>query len=195
MEDLEFDSIEEWATHGLGGELASGLGPYSLSAPPVESPELEDLPAFPARLPSGNASATGRVRLQGKAFFLTYSQSALERQTVVDWFSRQQRVKRFIVGREHHQDGNLHWHVTIEYDCVKDVRRPQYFDINGEHPNCGIWTRSREQTFDEWFYYHWRYCKKEDPTPHIVGRNRWTIGSGRETKVSLKLWKSVLVKV
>jgi len=78
-------------------------------------------------------------------------------------------MKRVVVGQEHHQDGHLHWHVTIEYEVEKDLRAGSYFNIQGEHPNIGIWTRSRNQTFDEWFMHHWNYCKKEDPTPYIVG--------------------------
>nr|DAO75536.1 MAG TPA: Rep protein [Cressdnaviricota sp.] len=174
LEDLEGSwYVDSWRQH------ADSLGPTSLSAPPVESPEFEDLPAIPARLPHRDPGAPGRLR--GKAFFLTYSQSALERAAVIEWFQRQRNVKRFIVGREHHQDGNLHWHVAIEFQQTKDVRRPQYFDINGEHPNCGIWSprNERNQTYEEWFHHHWHYCKKEDPTPHIVGEEP---GDGRKKK-------------
>jgi len=107
--------------------------------------------------------------VRGKAFFLTYSQSALARDTITGWFSRQTRVKRFIVGQEHHQDGNLHWHVTIEYEVEKDVRAGSYFNVGGEHPNIKIWSRAGGSTYDQWFLNHWEYCKKEDPTPYIVG--------------------------
>lgn len=107
--------------------------------------------------------------MRGKAFFLTYSQSALARDRITQWFSRQVRMKRLVVGQEHHQDGNLHWHVTIEYEVEKDVRAATYYDIDGEHPNIKIWSRSGGSTFEQWFYNHWQYCKKEDPTPYIVG--------------------------
>lgn len=142
-------------------EVDAELVPMAQSAPPRESP-LEEIPA---RLPR-DRRASGRI--QGNGFFLTYSQSALTREQITAWFLRQVRVKRMIIGQEHHQDGNLHWHVTIEYEVRKDVR-PAYFDIGLEHPNVKIWTRTCGSTYDQWFKNHWEYCKKEDPTPYIVG--------------------------
>jgi len=162
MEGVDFDSID-W-----DAEVVPELVPLAQS-PPQASPEYEEVPEFPPRLSHRHVRSTGRVR--GKGFFLTYSQSALARDTIIGWFSRQTRVKRFIVGQEHHQDGNLHWHVTIEYEVEKDVRAQSYFNIEGEHPNIVAW-QSRNparQTYDQWFLNHWEYCKKEDPTPYIVG--------------------------
>lgn len=148
-------------------DMVQELVPLAQSAPPQASggEGFEELPEFPPRLARGGRS-TGRVR--GKAFFLTYSQSALGRDEVVGWFTRQQRVRRFIVGMEHHQDGNTHWHVTIEYEVEKDVR-PAYFDIQVEHPNVKIWSRAGGSTYEQWLQNHWNYCKKEDPTPFVQG--------------------------
>jgi len=161
MEGFDFDSID-W-----DAEVVPELVPLAQSAPPQASPEYEEVPEFPPRLSHRHVRSTGRVR--GKAFFLTYSQSALARDTITGWFSRQTRVKRFIVGQEHHQDGNLHWHVTIEYEVEKDVRAGSYFNVDGEHPNIKIWSRAGGSTYEQWFLNHWEYCKKEDPTPYIVG--------------------------
>lgn len=158
MEELDFDSV--W-----GEDPPADFLPLSISAPPHASPEYEELPDMPRRI--APPRTTGR--LQGKAFFLTYSQSRLIRDRITQWFSRQPRMKRMIVGQEHHQDGHVHWHVLIEYENVKDVRSPMYYDIDGEHPNCLIWTRGGQQTFEQWFFHHWNYCKKEDPTPFVVG--------------------------
>jgi len=119
MEGFDFDAID-W-----DAEVVPELVPLAQSAPPQASPEYEEVPEFPPRLSHRHVRSSGRVR--GKAFFLTYSQSALARDTITGWFSRQTRVKRFIVGQEHHQDGNLHWHVTIEYEVEKDVRAGSYF--------------------------------------------------------------------
>jgi len=162
------------------------LVPLAQSAPPQASPEYEEVPEFPPRLSHRHVRSTGRVR--GKGFFLTYSQSALARDTIIGWFSRQTRVKRFIVGQEHHQDGNLHWHVTIEYEVEKDVRAQSYFNIEGEHPNIVAW-QSRNparQTYDQWFLNHWEYCKKEDPTPYIVGEEPKENRKKKEMKSSPK---------
>jgi len=51
----------------------------------------------------------------------------------------------------------------------KDVRAGSYFNVGGEHPNIKIWSRAGGSTYDQWFLNHWEYCKKEDPTPYIVG--------------------------
>jgi len=148
-------------------ELAP-IVPQTQSAPPQASPECEEIPAIPARLPSGNGSRAGRVR--STAFFVTYSQSALARDVITQWFSRQVRVKRVVVGQEHHQDGNLHWHVLIEFDSKKEIKPATHFNIEGEHPNIKVWLRSEGSTYEQWFLNHWKYCKKEDPTPFIVGQ-------------------------
>lgn len=161
--DAELESFD-WAD-----DLVPRVVPLAQSAPPHDgSPaEFEELPQFPPRLPPDTDRSQRRVR--GKGFFLTYSRTHLPRDVITQFFSRQQRMKRFIVGQEHHQDGNLHWHVTAEYEVEKDIRGATYFNIDGEHPNILVWTRSGGSTYDQWFYNHWEYCKKEDPTPFIQG--------------------------
>lgn len=161
MEEFELESFD-WPD-----AVVPELVPHSQSAPPRASPEFEEIPEFPPRLSNRDPSPSGRFRLNASAMFLTYSQSQLGRDRITEWFGRQARVKRLIVGMEHHQDGNKHWHVTIEYDCKKDIRNERFFDIDGEHPNIKTWDRA--VTFEQWFYNHWQYCKKEDPTPYIVG--------------------------
>lgn len=161
-------------------EMAPELVPLAQSAPPQVTPDNE-FEEIPARLPVRTAHGPGRVR--GKSFFLTYSQSMLVRERITQWFARQPRMKRVVVGQEHHQDGNLHWHVLIEYEIEKDLRAGAYFNIDGEHPNIGIWSRNnpRKQTAEQWFKFHWDYCKKEDPTPFIQGEEP-SLGPGRKRK-------------
>jgi len=155
-------------------DLVQELVPLAQSAPPQISP-IEELPEFPPRLPG----PSGRFRVSATAFFLTYSQSALARETITQWFSRQNRMKRLIVGMEHHQDGHTHWHVCIEYETNRDIRNERYFDIEGEHPNIKPWSRSCGSTYEQWFFNHWKYCRKEDPTPYVVGEEP---SSGRKRK-------------
>ena len=159
----EFDSWSDFESVDLGVRM-DGL---AQSAPPQPSLELEEIPQYPPRLGSGVLGRSGRVR--GKAFFMTYSQSQLPRDRITGWFARQPRLKRLVVGQEHHQDGNLHWHVLIEYEVEKDVRAGSYFNLEGEHPNIKVWTRAGGSTYDQWFLNHWNYCKKEDPSPYMVG--------------------------
>jgi len=174
-------------------DMVQELVPLAQSAPPQESPEFEELPDFPPRLALGER--TGRFRLNAAGMFLTYSQSRLTRDVITQWFSRQARVKRVIVGMEHHQDGNTHWHVTIEYDHKKDIRNERYFDIEGEHPNIKTWDRA--VTYEQWFYNHWQYCKKEDPTPYIVGEEPLSNRKRKRDEIfteSFKLARTVDVK-
>lgn len=139
----------------------------SQSAPPCVSPaEYEEIPAIPARLPSGNRDRPGRLRAHG--FFLTWSQSSLAREAIARFIAAQQRLKRAVLGQEHHQDGNVHWHALLEYEAQKEIRTT-YFDLAGEHPNIKVWKRADGSTYEQWFVNHWKYCKKEDPTPFIVG--------------------------
>ena len=143
----------------------------SQSAPPRPSPEFEELGGV-GELPRLGANARGGGtrpnRLRATGFFLTYSQSELPRDDICRRFRSESRMKRVIVGQEHHQDGGQHWHVLVEYEAQKEVRTA-YFDISGEHPNIKVWIRAEGSTYEQWFLNHWKYCKKEDPTPYIVG--------------------------
>lgn len=170
-EALELDSID-WSD-----DVVQDLVPLAQSAPPRASPEAEEIPA---RLPVRPVHTNGRLR--GRAYFLTYSQTRIPRDVITQWFSRQPRMTRVIVGQEHHQDGHLHWHVTIQYDLQKDVRAATYFNIEGEHPNIGVWLASNpaKQTFEQWVKFHWDYCKKEDPTPFIVGEEPVAVSRKRK---------------
>lgn len=144
-------------------EVVQELVPLAQSAPPRNSPEFEELPDFPRRLPP----SSGRFRINATAVFLTYSDCAVTRDQMIEWWGRQSRVKRMIIGMEFHQNGAPHFHVTVEYEVKRDFRNERYFDILGCHPNIKTWDRAT--TYDQWLWNHWKYCKKDDPTPYIVG--------------------------
>lgn len=105
-------------------------------------------------------------RLCAGAFFLTYSQSALSKQKIFEQLKHLGSTARVVVGHELHQDGNPHFHATVEYERRKDVS-PLHFDIAGEHPNVKVW--DRDATYDQWLLNHWSYCFKEDPAPLVEG--------------------------
>lgn len=173
----EAQDLDSFGWGDGGSQVFQGIPWSSQSAPPHASPEgVEELPDIPRRLAPGAATS---LRIQSHGMFLTYSQSALTRDQLVTWFSRQQRVRRLIIGQEHHLDGNVHWHVLVEYDHCKEIRRANHYDIVGEHPNIKIWRRANGGTYEQWLYDHWKYCKKEDPTPYIVGEEPM---SGRKRK-------------
>lgn len=41
----------------------------------------------------------------------------------------------YIVAKENHQDGSVHWHCTAKYTDIIDSTDPHYFDYLGIHPN------------------------------------------------------------
>jgi len=86
-------------------------------------------------------------RIQGNSFFLTYSQCNLEPQVLLDHLKTLQDVKFIGIGQEHHQDGNLHLHVLINFSKRKNIQTPRYFDLNGFHPSVEK-TRSQKGAKD-----------------------------------------------
>lgn len=104
------------------------------------------------------------AKLQAKAFFLTYSQSALSKEGIYQAVEALGRINRLVVGHEHHKDGNTHFHVVVEYVATKNVST-SHFDLQGEHPNIEMWSRAGGSTYDVWLLNHWRYCHKEDQDP------------------------------
>lgn len=104
--------------------------------------------------------------MDAKAFLLTYSQTALTKQTVYDFLCQRSDVLRMIVGEEHHQDGNLHIHAYVVYNKARDVGY-KAFDIEGEHPNIQTHKPSLDPAVS--MINAWAYCKKEDLDPLIVG--------------------------
>jgi len=102
-----------------------------------------------------------RKRLRARAFFLTYSQTKLDKADVYQYLAGG-RPKRLIVALETHEDGGLHIHATVEYGMRKDVT-PFHFDFRGEHPNVqAANSAGGPDAYDRWLLNHWNYCKKED---------------------------------
>jgi len=103
--------------------------------------------------------------LNATAFFLTYSQTKLEK-SQVETHVCQVNTKRYIIALEHHQNGGEHIHVLVEYAKKRNVS-PMHFDLLGEHPNVKTWDRSCQ--YEQWITNHWTYCLKEDPSPKVQG--------------------------
>lgn len=82
-----------------------------------------------------------------------------------DFLMRLGRVKRCIVAEEDHQDGGLHIHGLVEFECRKDINE-KFFDIGSEHPNIKVPPPADSKL---WLHNHWTYCQKEDPAPLTYG--------------------------
>lgn len=84
-----------------------------------------------------NASETihPSFRIAAKSFFLTYPQCSLEKEELKDFLCLKGRVNYYLIGRERHEDGNFHLHALVTYDRKLNVKRENFFDFDGFHPN------------------------------------------------------------
>lgn len=73
--------------------------------------------------------------LNGRRFFLTYSQADIDSDALHDFLGGLKPLHRAIISREHHADGGRHSHVAVEYTGRLQTRRADYFDYEGIHPN------------------------------------------------------------
>ncbi|AMH87672.1 replication-associated protein [Pteropus associated gemycircularvirus 10] len=79
---------------------------------------------------------------------LTYAQSGdLSEWSVLDHISS--LGAECIVAREDHADGGTHLHVFCDFGRKKQSRRPDYFDVEGHHPNI---VPSRGRAGEGWDY-------------------------------------------
>lgn len=78
-------------------------------------------------------------RLQATHLFLTYPQCPLDFDVVYNHLLElkfnDNCVELLCVGRESHQDGNLHYHAYVKFQRKLNLRNPNFFDISGFHPN------------------------------------------------------------
>lgn len=102
-------------------------------------------------------------RYNAKSIFLTYSQCPLERETVLQALKDKavpatNQLLKACIGRETHQDGNLHLHCCAWYTQPLQFSKADHFDILGYHPNI---KDSRVGNKKKAIH----YCAKEDPSP------------------------------
>ena len=86
-------------------------------------------------------AAAGNFRVNRKAFGLTYScpvnasdnpiQTHDELRNLLD----EKGANQYIIGKENHQSGKVHWHVYVKYDQEIDSMDVRLFDLKGVHPN------------------------------------------------------------
>jgi len=92
-------------------------------------------------------------RLATSDFALTYPQSnGLSQQALFEFLKKQKKIKYVLVSAETHKDGNPHLHAHIQYTARKDVKRQDYFDLEGRH--CNIQATRDAEDWNE-------YCKKD----------------------------------
>jgi len=81
-------------------------------------------------------SDTRSFSFDGRDVFLTYPQCGeLTRERLRDFLQNELGVRRFLVARELHDDGNPHLHAYAGWDSRKRFTDARVFDLDGHHPN------------------------------------------------------------
>lgn len=94
-------------------------------------------------------------RLQARHIFLTYPRCDLSKEALLSFFEQKflpEYPFDYVIAQEKHEDGGLHLHAVVSFKKKRDIRRPDYFDVSGQHPNmqaCRDFKKSRE------------YCRKD----------------------------------
>jgi len=82
------------------------------------------------------SSGSRTFSFDGRDVFLTYPQCGdLTRERVRDFLLSTHGVRRFLVGRELHDDGNPHIHAYAGWDERRRLTGERVFDVDGHHPN------------------------------------------------------------
>lgn len=74
-------------------------------------------------------------RIDSKHFALTYPQCNLGAANVADHFFQKLECELVVVCHEYHQDGGDHLHAYIGLKKRQNIRKADFFDIEGFHPN------------------------------------------------------------
>lgn len=102
--------------------------------------------------------------IRAKGFFLTYPQCPLTKDalqtSLLEKLGGEPLVKWMLICQERHQDGNLHLHTCFQLNDPKDVKRADFFDIQGFHPNVQTMKNPPKAI---------AYCKKTDKEPLMMG--------------------------
>jgi len=82
------------------------------------------------------SSGTRSFSFDGRDVFLTYPQcGTLSRERLRDFLQVELGVRRFLVARELHDDGQPHLHAYAGWDARKRFTDARVFDVDGHHPN------------------------------------------------------------
>lgn len=75
-------------------------------------------------------------RLNAKKVFATWSQSGeWELDELYKFINDKYPLEKALLAKEHHQDGNLHFHAALEFKKKVDIRNSRVFDYKNIHPS------------------------------------------------------------
>lgn len=105
-------------------------------------------------------------RLQAKSFFLTYSQSSLDKAFLFNFLKSLNDVSYVLLSQENHQDGGVHYHCLLYFSSKLSIS-PSFFNCSSEHPNV----RVVGQRVVDWSNVD-KYVRKDDSDPLEWGEPR-----------------------
>lgn len=140
-----------WQTHDHGSDFQSvligrmGGAAIILLLPPnmedkmaAEGSELKNTQRRKAHVdlddPS-NVYDENKFDFRAVKVLLTYPQSKLTRDVLLQRIKDTVQVTRFCIGQERHADGGTHFHCYLHFAKELHTRNTRYFDFEGEHPN------------------------------------------------------------
>jgi hypothetical protein len=86
-------------------------------------------------------------RFQAKYALLTYAQcDGLSVRHLADHLGT--LGAKYVIGRENHADGGIHFHAFIDFGRKYDSRNVRVFDVDGHHPNILVGHKTPEAMFD-----------------------------------------------
>lgn len=92
-------------------------------------------------------------KFQSKYAGLTYPQCNADFDQLFNFLTSMPNVQHVVLGQEHHQDGNTHYHAAIKYKKKPCIRDQRHWDFNNYHPNI-----IKPRVYKDWV----AYCKKEN---------------------------------
>lgn len=92
------------------------------------------------------------VRFNAKAFLLTWARADWDNNELLDWLKGKHELTEATVCKEPHEDGGFHHHAFFVCKDRLDIRRADFWDYRGVHPNIQV-ARNRRACRD--------YCKKD----------------------------------
>ena len=153
----------------LGNKRESDVMLSSLLANlPPESPSVALSPvpeeATPEEAPGIRPQGPAKGNWCQKNYFLTYSRAPeLEKKALLD-FLLAKGASVVVVAKEHHQDGEIHYHAWVEFEGKKHITE-KFFEYQGKHPSIGKMRNGKKSSRQNVL----TYLTKEDKEPEVFG--------------------------
>lgn len=84
-------------------------------------------------------------RIRGRRFLITWAQAEGEHLSIFELLDNYAEVRRCIIARERHQDGEPHFHAYVEFVQPLDRSLTTQLDWEGKHPNVKPKRTKKEQ--------------------------------------------------